>query len=504
MTAKNEKIKVERPPIITIMGHVDHGKSTLLDYIRKTSIVESEAGGITQCLSAYEVTHKTKNGDEKRITFIDTPGHAAFSQMRSRGANVADIAILVVSAEDGVKQQTKEALSSVKESGIPYIVAINKIDLPGANVEMTKQNLAENEVLVEGYGGDVPFISISAKTGEGVDDLLDMMLLVAEMEGLEGDKNINAEGIIIESHLDTKKGISATMVIKNGVLKKGAFVVAENSFSPVRIFENFLGDSIEGASFSTPIRITGWSSLPEVGSVFTSFKKKKEAEEQIKKNEADVKNDVLKVARIKTGEGIEILPLVIKADVAGMIEAIEKEIKKIQHEKLVIKIIGTGAGDITENDIKSAGCALNPIIIGFNVKASPKARELAERMEVSIELFDIIYKLTEWLEEKVKKSAPKILIEEVVGRAKIKKVFSKTKNKQVVGGKVTEGELKTKATVKIIRRENEIGKGEIMGLQQQKVAAESVTEGNDFGSMIESTTEIAPGDVIEAIITVEK
>ncbi len=504
MTAKKDTIKVERPPIIVIMGHIDHGKSTLLDYIRKTSIVETEAGGITQRLSAYEVTHKTKSGDEKRITFIDTPGHAAFSEMRSRGASVADIAILVVSAEDGVKKQTKEALASIKESGVPYIVAINKIDLPGANVEMTKQNLAENEILVEGYGGDVPFIPISAKTGEGIDELLDMMLLVAEMEGLKGDNGVNAEGIIIESHLDTKKGISATMVIKNGILKKGTFVVAENSFSPVRIFESFLGETIKEASFSTPVRITGWSSLPAVGSVFTNHKNKKEAEEQIKNNEEGIKSGTLKIASKKAGEGVEILPLIIKADVAGMIEAIEKEIEKIQHEKLIIKIISTGAGDITENDIKLAGGAKNPIIIGFGVKANTKARELAERMGVSIELFDIIYKLTEWLEEKVKKSAPKILIEEVVGRAKIKKVFSKTKNKQVVGGKVIEGELKTKITIKIIRRENEIGKGEILGLQQQKVSAENVTEGNEFGSMIESTMEIAPGDIIEAIITVEK
>ncbi len=503
MTAKKNTIKVERPPIVTIMGHVDHGKSTLLDYIRKTSIVETEAGGITQCLSAYEVHHKDKDGNEKRITFIDTPGHAAFSQMRSRGAGVADIAILVVSAEDGVKQQTKEALASIKESGVPYIVAINKIDLPGANVEMTKQNLAENEVLVEGYGGDIPFIPISAKTGEGIDELLDMMLLVAEMEGLEGDEGVEAEGVIIESHLDTKKGISATMVIKNGVLKKGTFVVAENSFSPVRIFENFLGETIKEARFSTPVRITGWSSLPEVGSVFSSFKNKKGAEEQMLKNKEDIKK-IINTAGIKAIQGVTILPLVIKADVAGMIEAIEKEIKKIKHEKLIIKIINTGAGDITENDIKLAGCAKNPIIIGFNVKANSKARELAERMDVSIELFDIIYKLTEWLEEKVKKSAPKILVEEITGIAKIKKIFSKTKNKQVVGGKVTEGELKTKITVKIIRRDNEIGKGEILELQQQKVSAENVTEGNEFGAVIESPMEIAPGDVVEAITTIEK
>lgn len=504
MAAKKETTKVERPPIITIMGHVDHGKSTLLDYIRKTSIVETEAGGITQCLSAYEVHHKDKDNNEKRITFIDTPGHAAFSQMRYRGASVADIAILVVSAEDGVKQQTKEAFASIKDAGVPYIVAINKIDLPGANVEMTKQNLAENNIFVEGYGGDVPFVPISAKTGEGVDDLLDMMLLVSEMEGLEGDEGVNAKGVIIESHLDPKKGVSATIVIKDGVLKGGMHVVAEDSMSPVRIFENFLGKAIKEALFSSPIRIIGWSKLPDVGSAFTSYTTKKEAEEAVKKNIQDLKSGAIKITPGKTIEGMFILPLIIKADVAGMVEAIEKEIEKIQHDNIAIKIIGSGSGDITENDIKLSCGAKNTIIIGFNVKADAKARELAERMGVSIELFDIIYKLTEWLEEEIKKRAPKVLVEETVGKAKIMKVFSKTKNKQVVGGKVLEGVLKTKAAVKIMRRENNIGKGEIMELQQAKTKAKTVEEGNEFGTMIESATEIAPGDIIEAFISIEK
>ncbi len=504
MTAKKDTIKVERPPVITIMGHVDHGKSTLLDYIRKTSIVESEAGGITQSLSAYEVHHKDKDGNEKRITFIDTPGHAAFSQMRSRGANVADIAILVVSAEDGVKQQTKEALSSIKEAGVPYIVAINKIDLPGANIEMTKQNLAENNILVEGYGGDIPFVPISAKKGDGVDELLDMMLLVAEMEGLEGDKEGNAEGVVIESHLDPKKGISATIIIKNGTLKTGMCVVARDSSSPVRIFENFLGKTIKEAVFSSPVRITGWNKLPAVGATFTSCATKKEGEEMVKKNNKDTGCDTDEVTPEETKEGILILPLIIKANVAGMVEAIEKEIKKIKHDNIVIKIIGNGAGDITENDIKLACGTKNVLIVGFNIKADSKAQELAERMGVSIKIFDIIYKLTEWFEEEIKRRAPKILVEEVVGKAKIMKIFSKTKNKQVIGGKVIEGDIKTKATVKITRRDNEIGTGEILGLQQAKTTTETVLEGNEFGSMIESSVEIAPGDIIEAFVSVEK
>jgi len=502
--AKQENKEVTgRPPIIVVMGHIDHGKSTLLDYIRKSSIVDTEAGGITQRLSAYEVIHKTKDGEEKRITFLDTPGHEAFSEMRSRGANIADIAILVVSAEDGVKQQTKEAISSIKKCNIPYIVAINKIDRPEANVEKTKQNLAENDIFVEGYGGDVPFVPISAKEGTGVDELLDMMLLVAEMEGLTGNTKIPAEGIIIESHLDTKKGISATLIIKNGSLKKGMYVVAENNYSPVRIFENFLGEAIEESSFSSPIRITGWNSLPSVGSVFVSYAKKKEAENTSKKNAYDT----AKSANIKENEvnkDIDILPIIIKADVAGMIEAMEKEIKKIHHEKMTTKIIHTGAGNITENDIKLASGGEGVIVIGFNIKTDASAKELADRLGITIKTFDIIYKMTEWLESEIKKRAPKVFVEEIAGKAKILKVFSSLKNKQVIGGKVLEGKLKTKAKIRIVRRENNISEGEILGLQQQKSETDTVEEGNEFGSMIESSTEIAPGDIIEAFVTVEK
>ncbi len=504
---QKEKVVIERPPIIVVMGHIDHGKSTLLDYIRKSSTVDTEAGGITQSLSAYEVTHKTKEGSEKRITFLDTPGHAAFSQMRSRGANIADIAILVVSAEDGVKQQTKEALESIKKANIPYIVAINKIDRPDADIEKTKQNLAENDIFVEGYGGDISFVPISAKKGTGIDELLDMMLLVAEMEGLDGDSNAQAEGVVIESHLDHKKGITATLVIKNGTLKKGMCIVVKDSMSPIRMIEDFSGKNIDSATFSSPIRITGWNKLPNVGSVFTSCDTKKEGEGITKENmntntqNKNTQNNTVN----KSSDDVLVIPIIIKADVAGMIEAIDKEIKKIQHEKVILKIINSGAGSVTENDIKLASSGVkNTIVLAFNVKTDASAREMAERTGVTIKTFDVIYKLTEWLEEEIKEKAPKVSFEEVIGKAKIIRVFSKTKNKQVIGGKVIEGELNTKSNIKITRRENEIGKGEILGLQQQKMETKSVLEGDEFGTMIESNTEIAAGDIIEAFKTVEK
>ncbi|GMQ95232.1 MAG: hypothetical protein BMS9Abin13_345 [Patescibacteria group bacterium] len=506
MPEKDDKQKnssvVPRSPIIVIMGHIDHGKSALLDYIRKSNIVGGESGGITQHLSAYEVEHITESGTSQQITFLDTPGHEAFSRMRSRGATVADIAILVVSAEDGVKQQTKEAFASIKKAGIPFIVAINKIDKPAADVERTKQDLSENKIYLEGYGGDIPYIPISAKTGEGVSELLDMMLLVAEMEGLTGDPRAEVEGIVIESHMDAKRGIAATLIIKNGVLKRGVCVVAEESFSPVRIFENFLGKAIGEASFSSPVRVFGWNNTPKVGSTFTSCATKKEAERHTKKYlEGRTSKKVAPIA-MEIKEEAVVIPLVIKTDVLGTLEAIEKETEKLRHDSIQLKIIHKGVGNISENDIKLASGTLNPIVLGFNVKIDKSALDIAGKFGITIKTFDVIYKLTEWLTEEWKKRIPKVTVEEVTGKAKIIKVFSRTKNKQVVGGKVAEGTLQRKANVKITRRGNEIGMGGILELQQQKIKTDKVEEGNEFGAMIESRVEISPGDMIEAIITV--
>jgi len=273
-----EKNIIERPPIIVVMGHIDHGKSTLLDYIRKTNVVEGESGGITQHISAYEVHHKDKNGSDHRITFLDTPGHEAFSAMRARGAVLADIAILIVSAEDGIKAQTMEAYNEIKNSKTPFIVAINKIDKPNANPEKVKNELLEKEIYLEGYGGDIPYVEISAKTGQGIPEILDMMLLIAELEELKADTSVNGQGIVIESNVDPKKGISATLVITDGTLKKGMCISAGESISPVRLIENFLGESVPEATFSSPVRITGFNSVPKVGSKFVACASKKEAE----------------------------------------------------------------------------------------------------------------------------------------------------------------------------------------------------------------------------------
>lgn len=502
---KTEKNTETRPPVVVIMGHIDHGKSTLLDYIRKTNVVDKETGGITQKLSAYEVVHKTKGGPEKRITFLDTPGHSIFSGMRLRSAKVADIAVLMVSAEEGVKPQTKEAYELIKDAEVPYVIAINKIDKPNANIETTKQSLAKIGILVEGYGGDVPYVAISAKSGKGVDELLDMVLLLADLEELVGEKDKEAQGIVIESHLDNKKGISATLIIKDGTLKTGMYVTAQESVSVVRIFENFLGKPIKEASFSSPVKVTGWSILPKVGSTFTSHISKKLAIENVDMNTKTTsqKEGGVQTRFVKSDE-MNTLPIIIKADVAGMVEVIEKEIEKIKTAGITIKVIHTGTGDITENDVKLASGATSPIIIGFNVRINATSKDLAQRTGVDVQIFEIIYKLTEWLEKEVSERVPKILVESTLGKAKIIRVFSKSKNKQVAGGKVSEGSLKTKTKIRIARRGEKIGDGEILELQKQKIVTDNVDAGSEFGVMINSSVEIANGDTIEAFTLVEK
>ncbi|MBU6430941.1 MAG: translation initiation factor IF-2 [Patescibacteria group bacterium] len=494
---------IGRPPVICIMGHIDHGKSTLLDCIRKTTVAEKEVGGITQRISAYEIIHKNKSGKENKITFLDTPGHEAFCAIRERGVDVADIAVLVVSAEDGVKKQTLEALTCIKDSGIPYIVAINKIDKPGADVEKTKQNLAENEIYLEGYGGAAPWVPISAKTGEGVSELLDMMLLVAEMGELTGDANKNAEGVVIEANLDSHKGISGTLIIKDGALKSGMFIASGGNIASTRLIEDFTGERITEARFSSPIKVVGWNELPAVGAAFKSFETKKEAENYVaaftenipaKKNSSKEKED----------DNILSVDIILKAETMGSIEAIEHEIKKIKNDKVRIKIIRSGIGDISENDVKTASAKEGAVILGFDAAVDPKARNYAERLGVEIKVFDVIYKLSEWIEAKARESTPKFETEETSGVAKIIRVFSKSKDKYVIGGKVESGLVSVGEDAKILRRDQEVGKGKIKELQHQKKKVSEIKEGMEFGCQIQAAIEIAPGDKIESYKIVQK
>ncbi len=496
MNQKTGNSLIERPPVIAVMGHIDHGKSKLLDYIRKTNIVDKEAGGITQNTSAYEVIH---NG--KKITFIDTPGHSAFTTMRERGAQIADIAILVVSAEEGVKTQTLEALQSIKDHNTPFVVAINKIDKPAANIENTKQSLAENGVFVEGYGGNVPFALISAKEGTGVDTLLDLLLLVSEMEELRGESKAPAEGFILESHLDPKVGITATFIIKNGTLQASDFIVVGKEVTKIKRLADFLDKPVKELQFSAPAKIFGFNQLPQVGFPFKAFANKKEADCFAECYKEEICGCELKDNGVKAEVTI---PVVIKADVAGTLEALEKELKKISVEKVAINIIDKGVGAITENDVRLIHAFPQAKIIGFRVKTEKSALAQAEKTNITIQTSDIIYKLSEWLEEEMKNLAPKQKVEEIIGRAKILKTFSKDKDKQIIGGTVVSGIITIGKEVKILRRDTEIGRGKILGLQMQKIKATEIQEGNQFGGEIDAKLEIAPGDYLEAFETVIK
>lgn len=501
---------IERPPVVAVMGHVDHGKSTLLDYIRKTNVVAGEAGGITQHISAYELSHKNESGVMKKITFLDTPGHEAFSNMRARGAKAADIAILVVAADDGVNAQTKEVFETIVESKTPFIVAINKIDKPGANVEKTKNSLLEAGIYIEGYGGSISAVEVSAKTGAGIDDLLETILLTAELEGLKGDTNKPASGLVIESNSDPKRGISATLVIKDGTLEKGMFVVVDDSISTTRIFEDFKGGNLEKAEFSSPIRITGFSSavklfglikVPKVGETFYSFKTKKEAEQFIAEN----KNSTQGLRLPETDSSYNFtIPIIIKTDVAGTSEAVAEAVSKIVSEKAGFKIIRLGVGDISESDLNFAQADKNVLIVGFNVKVERTALDANDQVGATIKTFNIIYELTDWLQKELDEKRPRVEERSTSGSIKVLKIFNATKNKLVFGGRVVAGAIKTGNSVDIVRRENKIGTGKIVGLQQSKVETKEVSEGVEFGGMIESNTEIAPGDMLESFVMIKK
>ena len=492
---------VTRHPVVVVMGHIDHGKSTLLDYIRKTNIVDSEAGGITQHLSAYVVEHNSKENGLKYITFLDTPGHAAFQKMRLRGADVADVAILVVSAEEGVKPQTLEALASIKAAGIPYVVAINKIDKPNANVDRTKNSLIENEIYIEGMGGDIPYAPISAKAGTGVDELLDLVLLTAELAELKGDTSLPAEGVIIESTLDKKRGTGATLIVKNGTLRSGTFVVSGHAFAPVRIMEDFRGASLKEAGLSIPVRIIGFTDVPVVGSTFITCATKKEAEVLVRAHIEAVGKIGMQTEHVQSK--LPVVPIIIKADTVGSLEAIEHEIAKISQERIIIRVVEKTVGGVTENDVKNVSATANGIIIGFNTPVDRQAKDIAERIGVEIITFDIIYKLAEWLEGAITKRTPLETIDVKTGDAKILKVFSVQRHTHVLGGRVLDGVLKVGETLKVMRRDLEIGRGTLKNLQQQKANTKEVSTG-EFGMELDTKAEIMPGDTIEAFETIER
>lgn len=499
MTPNTQHIE-ERPPIVAVLGHVDHGKSTLLDYIRKANTVAKEAGGITQHVAAYEVVHE-REGAKKRITFIDTPGHAAFQAIRARGAKLADIAILVVAADDGVKAQTLEALQSIKAANTPFIVAINKIDKPNADLARTQASLMEKEVYLEKLGGDVPWVAISAKTGQGVDELLDLILIVAELSEWKADTKTSARGYVVEAHRDAKRGIAATLIITEGVLESGQAVLAGRSIAPVRIMEDHVGKTLKKASFSSPVVLVGFDELPQVGAAFTSFDSKKEAEAAREKlpPEKSVSGDMPEGENEDTFR----LPIIVRADTTGSLEAILHELKKIGTERSSIRIVQSGIGAVTEDDVKTAIASkgVKALVIGFNTSVDAIARERARQGDISIETFDIIYKLTERLEECMLEMRPKKEMETLLGKSRILKVFSSKKTVHLIGGRVTTGFIEVGASIRIMRKGDVLGVGTIHNIQSHKQNVNRVSEGSEFGAEVEADVSFSENDVLECFST---
>src|SRR3989344_301088 len=490
--------RTPRPPIVAVMAHIDHGKSSLLDYIRKSNVVEGEAGGITQHVSAYEAVHEHE-GKERRITFLDTPGHEAFRALRARGAQAADIAILVIAAEEGVKPQTLEAYQAIEEAGTPLVIAFTKIDKNSADIEKAKMSTVENGIYLEGLGGSIPFAGVSSKTGEGVPELLDLVLLTADLAELAADQDGPAEGFILESSQDAKRGMTATLIIKEGTLKTGSFVVAGRAMAPVRFIEDFANKRIPEAHPSQPVSVSGFSSLPPAGTPFKMVPTKKDAEKLVSEGgqirEAD--------AAIEVVEGVAVLPLILKADVTGSIEAIKHELAKISHERVTIRILSEGVGTIGENDVKTAQTG-DAVIIGFNVSTDSQARDYAERTGVLIESFSIIYELAERVRVLVTERAPHIMVEEIMGEAKVLKSFSVAGNKHVLGAKWVSGELSVGDQVKTDRRGIPIGQGRLTNLQVARMDMQVIKGEGEFGLQVESKADIAQGDTLFAFRTVEK
>lgn len=501
----NEENLVKRPPIVTIMGHVDHGKTTLLDYIRHTHVVTQEFGGITQHIGAYQTMY---NGE--LITFIDTPGHAAFTEMRARGASITDIVIIIVAADDGVMPQTKEAIDHAKAANVPIIVAVNKIDKKDANIDRVLTEMNEAGITPEAWGGDTPFINISAHTGEGIDLLLETILTVAEMENLRANPNRYASGAVIESRVDKNIGGVASFLIQNGTLRIGDPIVVGTSYAKVRTMKNDRGESIVEAGPSTPVEITGLTKNPSAGDKFMAFETEAEAksiaekrERLVKLNEGKQKGVSLDDLFNNINAGDKEINILLKADVRGSEEAVRSSLEKITTKDVKVNVIRSGIGAISESDVILAS-ASNAIIIGFNVVASTNAKELAKDKNIEIRLYTIIYKLVEDVESAINGLLDPVYEEKVLGSAEIRKIFKFSKIGNIAGSYVTDGLIKSNALARVIRDGIIIASDDsINSLQREKDSVKEVKKGYECGITLDKFNDFKEGDIIEAYEMIE-
>lgn len=501
---KEEDLR-KRPAVVTIMGHVDHGKTTLLDTIRKTNVASGEAGGITQAISAYQVKVK-----DEIITFIDTPGHAAFTEMRARGASITDIVIIIVAADDGVMPQTKEAIDHAKAAGVPILVAINKIDKPGANIERVMSELAEYGLTPDSWGGDTIYTNISAKEGTGIEELLDNILLVAEMENYRANPARYASGSVVEARLDKQVGPIVTILVQNGTLRLGDPIVVGTAFGKVRTLKNDKGEEITEAYPSQPVEITGLNETPSAGDKFMAFETEKQArsigearktEEHLKQNSKGTVSLEDIFAKIK--EGTKEINVIVKADVNGSSEAVKKSLEKIEVEGVKVKVLRSSVGAITESDIVLAS-ASNAIIIGFNIRPNNSIKDYAKEKGVEIRLYDIIYKAVEDMEAAMRGMLDPEYEEKVIGSAEVRQLFKFSKVGTIAGSYVLDGVLKSNSKVRIIRDSVVIYDGEINSIQREKDSVKEVKKGLECGITITNFNDIKVGDVIEAYEMVEK
>lgn len=464
-----------RPPVVVVLGHVDHGKTTILDTIRKTKIAAKEAGGITQHIGAYQIEHNSK-----RITFLDTPGHEAFSAIRSRGTKVADIAILVVAADEGIKPQTKEAIAIIKQTEIPFIVAINKIDKDGANPQKVRQELAEVEVFVEDYGGKIPVVEISAKNDQGLDTLLELILLTAELEELKFSQTKPAQGVVIESHLDKRRGMVATVLVADGALKITDWIVAGKTFGRVKAMFDFNGKNIESATASDPVVILGWEDAPELGAGFLAVDSSEEAQTQARIHAMETHELFIRESSAVPRSNKKFLNLIIKADVASSLEAIDQILKTIPTEEIGYNTTSYGVGNIGDSDIKNA-VATKSLIVGFNVDTDSATTKQAEREGVAVQTFTIIYELVEFIREVMSNLIEPEINRVPLGKLKVLAVFKKEAKNQIIGGRIISGKAVRGAKADIVRGDKILVAGRIGQLQNKKQDMSEVTEGNEAG-----------------------
>ena len=494
-----------RPPVVTIMGHVDHGKTTLLDTIRKTNVVSGEAGGITQAIGAYQIVYK-----DQPITFIDTPGHAAFTEMRARGASVTDIVIIIVAADDGVMPQTREAIDHAKAANVPIIVAVNKMDKPDANEERVLTEMAEAGIIPEAWGGDVMFVPISAKTGMGIDDLLERILLISEMSELKANPNRYASGTVIESQVSKNSGVVSTLLIQNGTLRLGDAIVVGNYAGRVRSLKNDRDESLVEAGPSMPVTITGLSESPSAGDKFMVFETEKKAkgianERLLKAKENG--NQVNKSVSLddlfnRISDGLKQINVILKADVKGSEEAVRNSLLKLDVEGIRINIIRSGIGTVSPTDIVLAS-ASDAIILGFNIRPDNKTMDYAKEMNVDIRLYNIIYKLVEEMEAAMKGKLDPVYEEKVVGNAEVRKLFKFSKVGTIAGSMVVDGVIKRDSKVRVIRDGVIIYDGNINTLAREKDQVKEVKQGIECGITVENFNDIKVGDILETYEVVE-